>query len=204
MAFGRSRRAGTVGLFGKPIADREIGKHSFCSAEGVSGRCQAMIRPESIAMEPFNRKRTTAAGLGTGGGERILRCVGSPACVAKNRYDPHGRLRPGGAGQRQRGDGHGQMPHVGSCLTTFQRSHGVLRMAHADCPAAVRGRDDGLRPVSPNTLVRRLCLASIPPVEASRHAVESPEISTRPARRNTARIAPPRPRGSSQERTCAR
>jgi len=35
----------------------------------------------------FNRKRTTAAGLGKDGGERILRCVGSPACVAKNRYD---------------------------------------------------------------------------------------------------------------------
>jgi hypothetical protein len=35
----------------------------------------------------FNRSRTTAAGLGKDGGERILRCVGSPACVAKNRYD---------------------------------------------------------------------------------------------------------------------
>ncbi len=35
----------------------------------------------------FNRTRTTAAGLGKDGGERILRCVGSPACVAKNRYD---------------------------------------------------------------------------------------------------------------------
>jgi len=34
----------------------------------------------------FNRTRTTAAGLGKDGGERILRCVGSPACVAKNRY----------------------------------------------------------------------------------------------------------------------
>lgn len=34
----------------------------------------------------FNRTRTTAAGLGQGGGERILRCVGSPSCVAKNRY----------------------------------------------------------------------------------------------------------------------
>jgi len=34
----------------------------------------------------FSRKRTTAAGLGKDGGERILRCVGSPACVAKNRY----------------------------------------------------------------------------------------------------------------------
>lgn len=35
----------------------------------------------------FNRNRTTAAGLGRDGGERILRCVGSPSCVAKNRYD---------------------------------------------------------------------------------------------------------------------
>jgi len=34
----------------------------------------------------FNRKRTTAAGLGHHGGERVLRCVGSPSCVAKNRY----------------------------------------------------------------------------------------------------------------------
>jgi hypothetical protein len=35
----------------------------------------------------FNRERTIAAGLGKDGGERILRCVGSPACVAKNRFD---------------------------------------------------------------------------------------------------------------------
>ena len=35
----------------------------------------------------FNRTRTTAAGLGKDGGERILRCLGSPACVAKNRYN---------------------------------------------------------------------------------------------------------------------
>ncbi len=34
----------------------------------------------------FNRERTIAAGLGKDGGERILRCVGSPACIAKNRY----------------------------------------------------------------------------------------------------------------------
>jgi len=34
----------------------------------------------------FNRERTIAAGLGKDGGERILRTVGSPACVAKNRY----------------------------------------------------------------------------------------------------------------------
>jgi hypothetical protein len=34
----------------------------------------------------FGRERTIAAGLGADGGERILRCVGSPACVAKNRY----------------------------------------------------------------------------------------------------------------------
>lgn len=35
----------------------------------------------------FGRERTIAAGLGKDGGERILRTVGSPACVAKNRYD---------------------------------------------------------------------------------------------------------------------
>lgn len=34
----------------------------------------------------FNRTRTTAAGLGRDGGDRILRCVGAPSCVAKNRY----------------------------------------------------------------------------------------------------------------------
>jgi hypothetical protein len=35
----------------------------------------------------FGRERTIAAGLGKDGGDRILRCVGSPACVAKNRFD---------------------------------------------------------------------------------------------------------------------
>ena len=34
----------------------------------------------------FNRKRTIAHAIGKDGGERILRCVGGPACVAKNRY----------------------------------------------------------------------------------------------------------------------
>ncbi|QDU33032.1 hypothetical protein KS4_10730 [Poriferisphaera corsica] len=34
----------------------------------------------------FNRTRTLASGLGKEGGDRILRCVGSPSCVAKNRY----------------------------------------------------------------------------------------------------------------------
>lgn len=34
----------------------------------------------------FNRKRTTAHAIGKAGGERILRCVGGPSCVAKNRY----------------------------------------------------------------------------------------------------------------------
>lgn len=34
----------------------------------------------------FNRKRTTAHAIGSAGGERILRCVGGPSCVAKNRY----------------------------------------------------------------------------------------------------------------------
>jgi len=34
----------------------------------------------------FNRTRTIAAPLGKDGGERIIRTVGSPACIAKNRY----------------------------------------------------------------------------------------------------------------------
>lgn len=34
----------------------------------------------------FNRTRTIAVGLGKDGGERILRTVGGPSCVAKNRF----------------------------------------------------------------------------------------------------------------------
>jgi hypothetical protein len=34
----------------------------------------------------FDRKRTIAHTIGKDGGERILRCVGGPACIAKNRY----------------------------------------------------------------------------------------------------------------------
>ena len=34
----------------------------------------------------FNRTRTKAAAVGKDGGERILRCVGGPSCIAKNRY----------------------------------------------------------------------------------------------------------------------
>ena len=35
----------------------------------------------------FNRERTIAAPLGADGGERIIRTVGGPACVAKNRFN---------------------------------------------------------------------------------------------------------------------
>ncbi len=35
----------------------------------------------------FGQKRTIASGNTRDGGERILRCVGSPACVAKNRFN---------------------------------------------------------------------------------------------------------------------
>lgn len=34
----------------------------------------------------FNRKRTVAHAVGKAGGERVLRCVGGPSCVAKNRF----------------------------------------------------------------------------------------------------------------------
>ena len=35
----------------------------------------------------FGRERTIAVGIGKDGGERILRTVGGPSCVAKNRYN---------------------------------------------------------------------------------------------------------------------
>lgn len=34
----------------------------------------------------FNRKRSLAFGLGKDGGERVIRTIGGPSCVAKNRY----------------------------------------------------------------------------------------------------------------------
>ena len=34
----------------------------------------------------FGRKRTTANPIGKDGGERVLRCVGGPSCIAKNRF----------------------------------------------------------------------------------------------------------------------
>ena len=40
----------------------------------------------------FNRKRTIAHALGKDGGERILRTVGGPSCIAKNRYGIVGDL----------------------------------------------------------------------------------------------------------------
>ena len=35
----------------------------------------------------FNKTRTIVSGLGKDGGERVLRCIGSPSCRAKNRYN---------------------------------------------------------------------------------------------------------------------
>jgi hypothetical protein len=35
----------------------------------------------------FGRKRTTAHAIGKDGGERVMRTVGGPSCVAKNRYN---------------------------------------------------------------------------------------------------------------------
>lgn len=34
----------------------------------------------------FNRKRAKATAVGKDGGERVLRCVGGPSAIAKNRY----------------------------------------------------------------------------------------------------------------------
>ena len=40
----------------------------------------------------FGRERTIAIGVGADGGERVLRTVGGPSCVAKNRYGLPGEL----------------------------------------------------------------------------------------------------------------
>ena len=34
----------------------------------------------------FNRKRAIANPIGKDGGDRVLRCVGGPSCIAKNRF----------------------------------------------------------------------------------------------------------------------
>jgi hypothetical protein len=40
----------------------------------------------------FGRKRTIAHAVGKDGGERVLRTIGGPSCVAKNRYNLEGEL----------------------------------------------------------------------------------------------------------------
>lgn len=40
----------------------------------------------------FGRKRTIAHAVGKDGGERVMRTVGGPSCVAKNRYNLDGEL----------------------------------------------------------------------------------------------------------------
>ncbi len=40
----------------------------------------------------FNRKRTIAHAVDKDGGERVLRCVGGPSCIAKNRFGIVGEL----------------------------------------------------------------------------------------------------------------
>ena len=75
-----------------PTYDRyspRLNKHAAAlTAEYVDGVLFAtrriITRTESGS---FNRSRTLAAGQGKDGGERILRCVGGPSCVAKNRYN---------------------------------------------------------------------------------------------------------------------
>lgn len=64
--------------------------HKHASAL-VSEWCDAVLfatRKFRTASEDagFGRKRTIAHAIGKDGGERVLRCVGGPSCVAKNRY----------------------------------------------------------------------------------------------------------------------
>lgn len=51
--------------------------------------CKMRVQTEDLG---FNKTRTTAKAVGADGGERILRCTGSPACIAKNRYGIQGDI----------------------------------------------------------------------------------------------------------------
>ena len=76
-----------------PAYDRYSPKlHKKTSGPLVTEWCDAVLfatRKMRVAVEKgaFNKERATAAPIGKSGGERIIRCVGSPACVAGNRYD---------------------------------------------------------------------------------------------------------------------
>ena len=65
MGFSRSRRAGTVGLSEKSIADRAISKRSCCSMTSSSGRLRAMMSPKAACVEAFIADRRRAAPFGS-------------------------------------------------------------------------------------------------------------------------------------------
>lgn len=60
-------------------------KALLCEWVDVVGFATRKMRTQSEDAG-FGRKRNIAAGLGKGGGDRVLRLVGGPACEAKNRY----------------------------------------------------------------------------------------------------------------------
>lgn len=76
-----------------PAYDRYSPKlHKKTSGPLVTEWADAVLfatRKMRVAVEKgsFNKERAVAAPVGKSGGERIIRCVGSPACVAGNRYD---------------------------------------------------------------------------------------------------------------------
>jgi len=66
--------------------------HKKTSGPRVNEWCDAVLfatRKLRVSSEErgYNKTRNIAAPVGRGGGDRVLKCVGSPACVAKNRYD---------------------------------------------------------------------------------------------------------------------
>jgi hypothetical protein len=74
-----------------PTYDRYSPRLNKHAAALISEWCDAVLfatRRIILRTEDgtFNRSRTIAAGQGKDGGERILRCVGGPAAIAKNRY----------------------------------------------------------------------------------------------------------------------
>ena len=73
-----------IGLSGKSIADREISKHSFCSAKGVSGRCQAMMPPKTPCVGAFigDPGRPSASPPPSPGVSTVLAVIPAPSRAA--------------------------------------------------------------------------------------------------------------------------
>ena len=85
-----------VGLSDKSIADRQISKHSLCSAEGVSGRCQAMMRPKTPCVRAFigDPRRPCASPPPSAAVSTVLAVIPAPSRAGAPSYPLQDRPEP--------------------------------------------------------------------------------------------------------------